>query len=70
MKIHGVKREYSHLIFCIKKHYCPFCNELLEKTKTETVVNSNSPEAKNFDFSNVDGYMSGNIKFIKTKNTL
>jgi hypothetical protein len=68
MKIHGVKREWSHPIFCIKKHYCPHCNEMLEKTKTETVVNSKSEEAKNYDFSQAggDGYMMGNIKFIRT----
>ena len=68
MKIHGVKREWSHPIFCMKKHYCPYCNELLEKTKTETVVNSKSEEAKNYDFSQPggDGYLMGNIKFIRT----
>ena len=68
MKIHGVKREWSHPIFCMKKHYCPYCNEKLEKTKTETIVNSKSEEAKNYDFSQAggDGYMMGNIKFIRT----
>ena len=66
MKIHGVKREWSHPIFCMKKHYCPYCNERLEKTKTETVVNSKSEEAKNYDFSNGDGFLVGNIKFIRT----
>ena len=68
MTIHGVKREWSHPIFCIKKHTCPYCNEILEKIKTETVVNSKSEEAKHYDFSQAggDGYMMGNIKFIKT----
>lgn len=66
MKIHGVKREWSYPIFCMKKHYCPYCNERLEKTKTETVVNSKSEEAKNYDFSNSDGFLVGNIKFIRT----
>ena len=66
MKIHGVKREWSHPIFCMKKHYCPYCNEKLEKTKTETIVNSKSEEAKNYDFSNGDGFLVGNIKFIRT----
>ena len=63
MKMHGVKREWSHPIFCMKKHYCPHCNEMLEKTKTETIVNSKSEEAKNYDFSQPggDGYMMGNI---------
>lgn len=68
MKIHGVKREWTNPIFCLKKHYCPYCNERLEKTKTETVVNSNSEEVKNYDFSQAggDGYLVGNIKFIRT----
>ena len=50
MKIHGVKREWSHPIFCMKKHYCHHCNEMLEKTKTETIVNSKSEEAKKLRF--------------------
>ena len=68
MKIHGVKREWSHPIFCMKKHYCPYCNERLEKTKTETIVNSKSEVAKNCDFSQPgsDGCMIGNVKFIRT----
>ena len=66
MKIHGIKREWSHPIFCIKKHYCPYCNEGLEKTKSETVVNSKSEEAKNYDFSSGDSFLVGNIKFIRT----
>ncbi len=66
MKIHGVKRKCSHPIFCLKKHYCPHCNEMLEKTKTETVVNSKSEEAKYYDFSNGDSFLVGNIKFIQT----
>ena len=66
MKIHSVKREWSHPIFCMKKHYCPYCNERLEKTKTETIVNSKSEETKNYDFSNGDGFLVGNIKFIRT----
>ena len=68
MKIHGVKREWSHPIFCMKKHYCPYCNERLEKTKTETIVNTESEEAKNYDFSQAGGagYMMGNVKRIRT----
>ena len=54
--------------FLYEKALLPHCNEMLEKTKTETVVNSKSEEAKNYDFSQVggDGYMMGNIKFIRT----
>ena len=49
MKVHGIKREWSSPIFCLKTHYCPCCNEKLEKNKTETIVNSVSEEAKNYD---------------------
>jgi uncharacterized protein YbaR (Trm112 family) len=66
MKAHGVKREWSSPIFCLKTHYCPCCNERLEKTKTETIVNSALEEAKNYDFSSGDTFMIGNIKFIRT----
>ena len=67
MKIHAVKRENDDLIFTLKKHYCPYCNERLEKIKTETVVNSDSEEAKNYDFSSGEGFYTGNVKFIKTE---
>ena len=53
-----------------QSRYCcerlDYCNERLEKTKTETIVNSKSEEAKNYDFSNGDGFLVGNIKFIRT----
>lgn len=66
MKVHGIKREWSSPIFFLKTHYCPCCNERLEKTKTETIVNSASAEAKNYDFSSGDSFMVGNIKFTRT----
>ncbi len=66
MKIHGVKREWKYPIFVhLKKHDCPHCGARLKKTKTETIVNSNSPEAANYDFSCGDGYFVGNVKFIQ-----
>ncbi len=66
MKIHGVKWEWDSPIFCLKKHFCPICNEKLDKIKTETIVNSASEEAKNYDFSLGDGFYVGNVKFIRT----
>ena len=66
MKEHNVKREWSSPIFCLKTHYCPCCNEKLEKTKTETIVNSASEEAENYDFSIGDTFVVGNMKFIRT----
>ena len=62
----GVKREWESPIFCHKKHFCPTCNTQLEKIKTETIVNSKSEEAKHYDFSNGDGFLTGNVKFIRT----
>ena len=64
MKIHGIKGEWSSPIFCMKKHDCPTCGRLLRKVKTSKVVNSNSEDAKEFDFSNGDTYLTGNVKFI------
>ncbi len=64
MKIHGIKREWRNPIFCLKKHDCPICGRLLRKVKISKVVNSNSEEAKDFDFSNGDTYLTGNIKFV------
>ena len=67
LKIHGVKREWSRPFWVrFKKHYCPTCMNLLTTTKVSKIVNSNSEEAKDYDFSSGDTYMIGNIKFIWT----
>ena len=50
-----------------KKHYCPSCMNLLTTTKVSKIVNSNSEEAKDYDFSSGDTYMIGKIKFIWTE---
>ena len=52
------------LIFLFKKHPCPRCNNILERKKREAIVNSESKEAKNYDFFNGEYYMLGNIKFV------
>ena len=68
LKIHGIKREWLRPFWIrFKKHHCPACNGLLTTIKLSKVVNSESKEAKNFDFSSGDTYMSGNIKFIWTE---
>ena len=68
LKIHGVKREWSKPFWVrFKKHYCPTCMNLLTTTKVSRIVNSNSEEAKDYDFSSGDTYMIGNIKFIWTE---
>ena len=47
-----------------KKHDCPNCGAQLGLIKVSKVVNSKSPEAKDFDFSNGEGFMCGDVKFI------
>ena len=47
----------------MKKHYCPVCNGLLRVISKGVVINSESEEAKNFNFSVMDGRMYGNIRF-------
>ena len=44
------------------------CGEELQKTKIFKTVNSQSEEAKDYDFSSPggDGYLIGNVKFIWT----
>ena len=34
-----------------KKHFCPKCGKKLELRYVSKIVNSNSPEAKDYDFS-------------------
>jgi len=68
LKIHGVKREWSRPFWVrFKKHYCPSCMGLLTSTKASKIINSNSEEAKDYDFSSGDTYLIGNIKFIWTE---
>lgn len=68
MKIHHTKRLWSRPLFMKwGKHLCPVCNGKLKKTKASKIVNSDSEEAKNYDFSAPDGYMTGNVKFIRTE---
>ncbi len=62
--INGKKYFNNDVFYLMKKHHCPVCNILLKKVKVSRVVNSKSSEAKNFDFSGVDGWMWENIKFI------
>ena len=48
-----------------KKHYCEICNGELEVRRIKKTVNSNSPEAIEFDFSNSggDGFLIGDVRF-------
>ena len=68
MRHHHVQKilRYPFYVNC-KKHCCINCGEILRKIKTSKIVNSNSPEAENFDFHTVDSYMIGNVRFIHTE---
>ena len=47
-----------------KKHYCKYCNGELIAKRIKKTVNSNSPEAKDFDFSaSGDGFLFGDVVF-------
>ena len=66
--IHGVKYFNSDIVYLKKSHLCPDCNTRLETVKVSKVVNSNSPEAKEFDFGlgrrPHKTWLVGNIKFV------
>jgi uncharacterized protein YbaR (Trm112 family) len=67
MLINGVIREWSNPLFIyFRTHLCPFCNKSLIPVKTSIVIHSHSDEAKDYDFSSGDGYLQGNVKFIRT----
>ena len=60
---HGYQRIYKDIFYLRKAHFCPDCGTKLEKVAVSKVVNSRSPEAKNFDFS-IDGvHMMGDVQF-------
>lgn len=57
--IYDASPFYVHL----KKHYCPKCGNRLVTKHFSKVVNSNSPEAKDYDFSVGDTFFSGDVEF-------
>jgi len=63
--IHGISYQYDcSWLYLKRRHFCPMCNATLTRNRHEVVVNSESEEAKNYDFSCLDTYMHGNIKFV------
>lgn len=57
-----INRDIFYTVF--KKHYCPDCETKLLYRKTSKIVNSKSPEAKNYDFSLGDSFLVGDVEFI------
>ena len=60
------KKHVNNAIFytIFKNHYCPACGTKLTRVKTSKIVNSRSPEAKNYDFTLGDSFMVGDVEFI------
>ena len=63
MRIKGYKRIKNHILYFRKDHFCPDCKAKLEKVAVSKVVNSRSPEAKDFDFDMFGSYAVGDVKF-------
>ena len=59
----GFSRTKNNIFYFRKDHFCPDCGTRLEKVSVSKVVNSRSPEAKDFDFSIGDDYAEGDVKF-------
>lgn len=61
----GKKYSNNAIFYTVfKKHYCPVCGTKLTRIKTSKIVNSKSPEAKNYDFTLGDSFMVGDVEFI------
>ena len=64
--IQGYSHEYNFSIR-FRKYYCPMCDELLKIKKVSKVVNSESEEAKDYDFrisaGEGDRRIRGNVEF-------
>ena len=64
MKIKGWSFKCENPFFVyFKKHYCPQCNSKLLRQKVSRIINSDSEEAKNYDFSVGDTFYVGDVEF-------
>lgn len=64
METKGYSFKCENLFFVyFKKHDCPCCGQKLLRKKVSQIVNSESEEAKNYDFEVADHTMKGNMKF-------
>lgn len=60
----GYIRKYNDVFYFRKDHFCPDCKTKPETVSVSKVVNSGSPEAKDFDFRMPGGrFMVGDIRF-------
>lgn len=68
MKIKGYSFQCEHVFYVyFKNHYCPICKNKLLRKKVSEIINSESPEAKNYDFEVADVTVKGNMKFTHIK---
>ena len=49
-----------------KKHYCPQCKKRLVVEFESIIINSRSPDAKNYDFTVSDTRLEGDVEFRKS----
>ena len=61
--INGYSFKIENIFQLLKKHYCPVCSTVLSKRKVSEIVNSESPEVKNYDFEVADTFVKGDMKF-------
>jgi len=62
--IHGYSTSFN-ISARIGYHYCKVCNGLLIVHKKSVIVNSESEEAKNYNFNIADNNTIGNVKFTR-----
>ena len=61
--IKGYSFKIENIFHMFKKHYCPVCGTGLSIRKVSEIVNSESSEAKNYDFEVADTFVKGDMKF-------
>lgn len=62
--MNGYNFKCEHLFYTfLKKHNCPNCGNKLLRKKGAAVINSESPEAKDYDYEVADITVKGDMKF-------
>lgn len=61
----SMKYSWNASLFYVyfKRHHCPLCGTKLKTSYYSVIVNSDSPEAKKYDFSVGDSYVTGDLEF-------
>lgn len=60
----GIKYSLENPFYIyFKKHYCPSCKEKLRVRYKSEIIDSRSPQAKKYDFSLGDTFLSGEVEF-------